>query len=143
MPRATVQTEAIRKELQNLPGGFVVLRQLSFYDMLVRRDNAMEVSMDDRSMSRMHFANAWVRQFEFSKCIVDHNLEDDNGNQLNFADPETLKRLDPRIASEIERYIDELNQDLTDAALEDFTPPSASSLADENDRQNGASAETQ
>jgi hypothetical protein len=53
---------------------------------------------------------ALVTQYEFSHCIVEHNLEDENEQLLNFSTPETLKALDPRVGDEISQLIDRLNQ---------------------------------
>jgi hypothetical protein len=61
---------------------------------------------------------------------LDHNLEDEFGNKLDFSNGMTLQVLDPRIGVEIERYIDELNQDAEDEEQEDFTQLATSSLED-------------
>lgn len=131
MPRATVKTDVEHKELKSCEGGWVDLRQLPFHDMLIRRDKSTNLSMEmsngkakDDEARRMgiEMANLWTAQFEFANCIVDHNLEDDEGNKLDFSEKavsKTLRILDPKIGSEIERYIDELNQEEDD--LEDFT----------------------
>jgi hypothetical protein len=131
VPRATVNTEATRHELKTCPGGFVDLRALPFGQMLERREKASKMSME-QSLSRSRqrsrdqqqtisfdLMQRWARSFEFKHCIVDHNLEDDKGQKLNFDLPGTLDILDPRIGSEIERYIDELNQE-EEEELEDF-----------------------
>lgn len=136
MPNATVNTEATRYDLKSLEGGFVMLRALPFGQMLERREKASRMSMDQQqgkkkgASQRINFdlMQRWARSFEFKECIVDHNLEDGAGNKLNFALANTLDILDPRIGSEIEKYIDELNQEEDDEDLEDFlkqsTPPS-------------------
>lgn len=128
MPQATVTQETVHKELKSCPGGYVELKQLSFDQMLERRDKAMRMSMEQAGRGRreqnakidLETASKWTRQFEFSHCIVDHNLEDDKGQKLNFANPMTLSVLDPKIGAEIERYIEELNQE-DEESLEDFT----------------------
>lgn len=53
----------------------------------------------------------WSRHYEFSRCIVEHNLEDETGAKLDFSNKLAITKLDPKIGSEIERLIDELNQE--------------------------------
>ena len=45
----------------------------------------------------------------FKNCIVDHNITDKNGVQLDFRSEMALKILRPDIGMEIERLIDEIN----------------------------------
>lgn len=128
MPRATVITDTIRKELKSCPGGYVELKQLSYSEMLARRDIVTRMSMrqggDDKI--NVELANLEANRFSFRNCIVDHNLEDDNGRKLDFSLPNTLAILDPKVGVEIERYIDELNQDDEEEELADFTMPASS-----------------
>lgn len=133
MPKATVSQELHHHDLKTLPGGFVKLKQLSFDQMLERRDKAMRMTMESDTGKRqptskieMESAMQWTRFFEFSNCIVEHNLEDDNAVPLNFNNPMTLRILDPKVGSEIERYIEELNQE-DEESLEDFTKRLSSS----------------
>lgn len=121
MPRATVSTETIRKELTSLPGGFVELRQLSWAEMMKRRDIASRMYADvstkqgaatqETIRQYMEVVNVAIMEFEFRNCIVDHNLEDDNGNKLDFTNPMSLQILNPKVGSEIDRYIEQLNQE--------------------------------
>jgi hypothetical protein len=121
MPRATVSTETIRKELRSLPGAFVELRQLSWAEMMKRRDIASRMYADvstkqgtatqETIRQYMEVVNVAIMEFEFKNCIVDHNLEDDNGNLLDFSNPMALSILNPKVGSEIDRYIEELNQE--------------------------------
>jgi hypothetical protein len=147
LPRATVSTETHHRDLKTLPDGWVTLKQLSFDEMLERRDNALRMSMEqDRKSGKnakqkinLDSASQWTRHFEFSRCIVDHNLEDDNGEKLNFANPMTLGVLDPKVGSEIERYIEELNQE-DEESLEDFTRRLSSSSETNGTEPNESSA---
>ncbi len=121
MPRATVSTETVRKELRSLPGGFVELRQLSWAEMMKRRDIASRMYADvstkqgaatqETIRQYMEVVNVAIMEFEFKNCVVDHNLEDDNGNLLDFSNPMALSILNPKVGSEIDRYIEELNQE--------------------------------
>lgn len=131
MPVATVDpTVTEHKELKTAPpDGFVDLRPLPFGMKLERRSKAtrmmmrmpntpkgqkVEQSYEVESMDEMTIA------YDFAYCIVDHNLTDVNGVKLDFTNKLTLKALDPRIGSEIERYITELNEDEDEESLEDF-----------------------
>lgn len=110
MPKATVSQETVKKDLKTCEGGFVTLKQLPFGRLLERRDNASKLSMEGKS-DKVDIAmmQRWSRQFEFMHCIVDHNLEDDNGVKLDFNNEMSIYALDPRIGQEIEKYLDEMN----------------------------------
>jgi hypothetical protein len=132
MPRATVSTEPTRYELKSLPGGYVQLVPLPFGKMLERRENASKMSMQgDTRKSKggqidFSLMQRWARQYEFVNCIVDHNLEDDKGNKLDFNNRLALDALDPKIGAEIEQLIDSINQE-EDEDLEDFLQSSTPS----------------
>ena len=133
MPRATMMTGGVRKELRTLPDGFVELRQMSYSEMLARRDIVTRLSMSqkkDNDKIDVELANLAANRFSFAKCIIDHNLEDEFGNKLDFQNDMTLQVLDPRIGVEIEQYIDELNQDAEDEEQVGFTQLATSSSED-------------
>lgn len=122
MPKATVSQETVKKELKSCEGGFVTLKKLPFGLLLERRDNASKLSMhggDDKV--DIALMQRWSRQFEFGHCIIDHNLEDDNGAKLDFNNEMSIYALDPKIGQEIERYLDELNQEDTPEDQANFT----------------------
>lgn len=128
MPKATINSEGTRLDLNTCPGGYVILHQLSFGQLLKRRDMALKYSqemspgkIDDVTMVHVDIMNEATRRFDFANCIKEHNLEDDNGNTLNFHNPKSLDILDPRIAAEIEREMDGMN--LVDFDDEVFTGP--------------------
>jgi hypothetical protein len=148
MPKATVSQELRHHDLKTCEGGFVKLKQLSFDQMLERRDKAMKMSMDQRFDERkpsnrveLESAMQWTRFFEFSNCIVEHNLEDDSGAPLNFNNPMTLRILDPKVGQEIERYIEALNQE-DEESLEDFTKRLSLSSEEDKNIQNGSTGQT-
>lgn len=147
MPRATVNSEATRIELKSCPGGFVMLRQLPFGQMLSRRDRATRFLQEvdpkakdgDISHIQIDILNEASRLYDFSHCIMDHNLEDDNGNKLDFSDrmiEMTLQVLEPRIGAEIEREIDSLNRDDEDDAKVFTTPATSASTPTGDGSQN-------
>lgn len=127
MPRATVTLDAQEVQLKSCPGGWVKLRQLPYHEMLVRRDKAARYSMDQSREGTLDIEtlSANTRQMEFAQCIVEHNLEDDLGNLLDFSNPNTLRVLDPRIGEEIGDAIDKLHQ--TEEDLQPFTKPASPS----------------
>ncbi len=122
MPRATVSQDHERFDLKTCPGGYVTLRTLSFHEMMARRDIASKMyseipernrkKADQEAMKAyLEVMNVEVMRYEFKNCIVDHNLEDDHGNKLDFSNPLTYEALDPKIGSEINRYIESLTQE--------------------------------
>jgi hypothetical protein len=133
MPRATVNSEATRVDLKSLPGGFVTLKQLPFGQMLSRRDRAARylqevnprAARDDISRIQIDILNEASRIYDFKHCILDHNLEDEQGNKLDFNNAMTLQVLDPKVGAEIEREIDKMNREDFDEEV--FTTPSEAS----------------
>lgn len=137
MPRGTIQTEPVRKDLKTLPpDGFVLIRPLSFGQMLERRDMASKMYMEQtrrgRGNDRMNIETMMQasRQYEFAHCIVEHNIEDENGQQLNFNNPLALTVLDPRVGAEIEKFLDEINREDEEDDVVGFNGQSSSSLMD-------------
>lgn len=145
MPDVTIDPSAVEhKELKTAPpDGFVDLRPLPYGMKLERRSKAT------RMMMRMPSTNAKSKEkveqayevesmdemtiaFDFAYCIVDHNLTDKNGNPLDFTNKMTLKMLNPKVGSEIEGYINSLNEDEDEESLEDFMARSTTSSAEED-----------
>ena len=117
MPKATVDTTSTQRfELETCPGAFVELRHMSYGEYLKRRDMVSKMGFKGEGKNTeafMEMANEVVALFEFQACIVDHNLEDDNGTKLEFAGNKgkmTFKTLHPRIGEEISSYIDKMNK---------------------------------
>lgn len=124
MPRATTNTtETTRFELKTLPGeegedaGFVELRKLTYGQILERRDMSAKMAIENIGSGKSEdmkvtteLVQMMVTQFEFRNCLVDHNLEDENGNKLNLGDPKVFAKLDPQVGQEISGYIDDMNQ---------------------------------
>ena len=120
MPQATVTQETVRRELKSCPpDGFVELRTLSFHEMNTRSDIASRMYSEQKPNVKkpkeevvrgyLEIMNVAVTEFEFRNCIINHNLEDENGAQIDFTRPMQAWRLDPKIGQEISKYIDELN----------------------------------
>lgn len=140
MPIATRKEELVRRELKTCPpDGYVVLRQLSYDEMLERRDGASKMLMeggvrDSNPQMAVQILNRWSNEYTFPRCVVEHNLTDKNGVLLDFSNPRILfKHLDPRVGTEIEAFIDELNN--AEEIEPDFTSAPNGSSQDETDKQ--------
>src|SRR3954471_11554641 len=77
MPVAVATTETEHHELKSLPGGFVLVRKLTYGEVLQRRSMMkMQIegqgTKDARAEIEMLNRNATV--FDFQRCVVDHNL---------------------------------------------------------------------
>jgi hypothetical protein len=96
-------------------GGWVELRRLSYGEKLNKDAEAMKMrfAMGGNSAQNMDAELSLINEFvtyrEFAKCIMAHNLTDDNDKPLNFTNPEDVKKLDPRVGDEISTLIGELN----------------------------------
>lgn len=111
MPNATASRKPERRDLETCPGGYVELRRLTYGETLHRRDLAMRMTPGEgrKEKSTIDFTNERVQAYEFEKAIIDHNLEDESGAKLNFSNRADIAKLDSKIAQEIEKYIQELN----------------------------------
>lgn len=122
MPRAVVDITPERKELRSCPGGWVDLKRMAYGDWLHRTDISMQMQIEMEEKRQKNGAakgsiamqNAAVTSYEFSQCIVDHNLEDANDRKLDFTKPSALKVLDPKIGNEIGAFINEMHEGLSE-----------------------------
>jgi hypothetical protein len=125
MPRATVTHDTTRINLKSAPpDGYVDLRTLSFHEMTTRQDIATRMYQEqstgkgkkknakDEETIRGYFEimNVAVTEYEFRNCIVAHNLEDENGELIDFTRPMQAWRLDPKVGQEIDSAIEKMNQ---------------------------------
>jgi len=121
--------ETIRKDLKTLPGGYVVLRRLSWGEKLQRRAmvSGMKVRGGNKSKDfegEMNLVNEAATMFDFQRCIVEHNLEAEiqgpmgvvEGDEppektrpLDFSKAADIKLLDPRVGEEIDDLLSEIN----------------------------------
>ncbi len=114
--------------------GWVELRALPYGMKLARRDKASRMSMRAQATKTkgqktsatadgeltIENYNEWAVGYYFAYYIIDHNLTDSNKVKLDFSKAMSLKQLDPKVGSEIERLINELNEDEDEAMIEDF-----------------------
>lgn len=127
MPIAVAKTdgEGERFDLDSAPpDGFVILKRLSYGQQMFRSSLLSKAKMETGGggtraerrasankgfMAELELMNEKVTLFEFANCIIDHNLEDVNGQKLNFKNVEHVKMLDGRIGAEINDLINDLN----------------------------------
>lgn len=113
MPRATVSNDTVDLPLQTLEGGFVKLKRMSYGKWLERTEMAMKIqfaSKNKETAGNVEMANKAVTVFEFTNCIVEHNLTDENDQPLNLNTPTSLDNLDPKIGNEIAAKITEMHE---------------------------------
>lgn len=148
MPVATVNHSFERHELKSCEGAYVMLRPLPYGLKLERRDKAMKMKLEQEVTPRrgrqrkrgnepeiqkieLEQFSSWSTQFDFSHCIGEHNLTDENGTPLDLGNPMTLQFLDPKIGSELEDLLAEINGDLDDGEMDRFTSQPAPSSSTE------------
>ena len=131
MPKATVSTQAVRHDLETLPDGYIMVKQLSHGQKLHRADIAARLSYETAPQNRAQKRNGKARQdtpsktdiellqlaarqFEYTHMIVEHNLEEDNGQLFDFGDVTSFDRLAPQIGEEIDDILDSTNAGTVD-----------------------------
>lgn len=147
MPVGTIDTsESERRELKSLPGAYIRVRPLPYGMKLERRDKATRMFMEsegapakgnrknnnaskETTRLELETLNKWSAFYDFQYCIVEHNITDTNERVLDFTKRMDFESLSPKIGSEIERILDEINNEDEDFDEEDFTRlPSSSSI---------------
>jgi hypothetical protein len=102
-----------RFELKTCPGGFVVLRRMSYGQKLTRQGmtSKMKVSASKGKdfQGELDMMQKQVSYYEFANCIADHNLEDDQDRKLDFRQPSNVDSLEGKIGEEIDTYISKMN----------------------------------
>lgn len=115
MPRATANiNETEKRELKSCPpDGFIVVRRLTYGEKLERRAMTSHMKVEAGKgkdfAGEMQLVNERATLFDFQKCIMEHNLEDEDGKLLNLGSAIDIRRLDPRIGEEIDTILGELN----------------------------------
>lgn len=117
MPRATANIEEKhRKDLKSCPEGYVEARRLTYGEKLQRRAMVSGLRVESNKKGEksdfageMKLITEESTLYDFQKCILDHNLEDESGNKLNLVTKQDIARLDPRIGEEIDQFLSELN----------------------------------
>lgn len=115
MPVAVIEEETKRYDLKTLPGGYVVVKRMTYGQKLVRSEMAMKMRVKGEGRSQKDFAteidmmNRKIALWSFANLVDDHNLTDASGQALNFKNPIDVERIAGKVGEEIEAYIDELN----------------------------------
>jgi hypothetical protein len=113
MPRATVSVEPVTCKLKSLPDGSVTIKKMSYGDTLARSDLQMSAPMQNANGGNPEITFQTSPKdtvlFDFRKCLIDHNLEDESGTKLDLTSPQGLDKLDPAVGTEVAELIDKLN----------------------------------
>jgi hypothetical protein len=114
MPAAVASTQAERKELKSLPGGFVELKRMTYGQKLQRQAETSKMSLRAAAGGKtmegeIAAMDEKTTLLEFAWCITAHNLTDEQERPLNMSNPFDVKRLDGRVGEEIQTYISNMN----------------------------------
>lgn len=113
MPVAVRSTDTEKFDLKTLPGAFVVLRKMSYGQILERRSlTKLTFASQGRSKNvegEIAMADRKVNLFEYRNCVVEHNLERIEGQLLDLKNPADVESLDPQVGQEIEKLIEDMN----------------------------------
>lgn len=114
MPVAVVTEETFREELKSLPGGFVVIRQMTYGEKIMRSgmSGAMKLLKDNKQsdyVGEMSMETQKITLWDFANLIVEHNLEDIDGRALNFKIEGDVRKLTSKIGEEVGSLIDKHN----------------------------------
>lgn len=121
MPRATVSLAPQRFELKTLPAqaeeesGWVQMRRMSYGELLQSQDMAYQVQVQtntdsgDEPEMGVKVTRSAISAFQLKTCVLDHNLEDDNGRKLNFGSTEDVESLDAAVGQELSDLIDKMH----------------------------------
>jgi hypothetical protein len=144
MPVVTVDPESYeRYELNSAPAdesdptdeqGYVFLRPLPYGMKLSRRSKATKMMMRSQPATSRKQAqqqeqtfeiesmDEWAVAFDFAYCIGEHNLKAGDGKLIDFGKNThmKIKMLDPKVGTEIEMLIDNLNNAEDEESMEDF-----------------------
>lgn len=130
MPLAVVMEEPNRRDLKTCPGGYVMIRRMTYGEKLERRKftSKMDLEMNRASKSAKSTIDIFSEQseiYDFMHCIVEHNLtklvnaqtgqpcgpNDPDAKEvpLDFMKSTDIKLLAGQIAEEIGTAIDKIN----------------------------------
>lgn len=114
MVLATNQSKPERFDLKTLPGAYVEIRRMSYGEKMERSGlmSGLKVKGSNRSKDfegELAMANRRVTEYEFATCIVDHNLEKEEGVPFDFKRPADLALLDGKAGEEIGVYMNKVN----------------------------------
>lgn len=113
MPVAVRNNDTDKFDLKTLSGAFVVLRKMSYGQILQRRA-LMKLTFTSQGKNKpaegeIAMANKAVNLYEFRNCVVEHNLERVEGTLLDLSNPNDVEALEPKVGQEIEKLIEDMN----------------------------------
>lgn len=113
MPVAVILEDTQKFDLRTLEGAYVVIRQMTYGEKLVRGSlsGKMKIHADKRSefAGEIEMATEKIALWDLQNLVVSHNLQDRDGRDLNFRDIQDIRKLRADIGEEIGTYIDRLN----------------------------------
>ena len=123
MPRAVSIGQTTRYPLKSLPEGFVIIRRLTHGEkaerQMLNNKMTMKATRGKRDVdSEVAIFNAKVDMYNFTHCIVEHNLQDVDDRLLDFTNPADVNKIDGKVTEEIANYIDKENNFEDDEELE-------------------------
>lgn len=135
MPVATITQTDFKEELKSLPGGYVVIRRMTYGERLTRQQMAMKMQMKGNnkrdSVIDIEVMNRLTTLWSFANLIVEHNLTAYNNPRdpssgerpLNFRNVADVELLDTVVGEEVDRLIDRHNNFEEDAGPEHANEP--------------------
>jgi hypothetical protein len=113
MPVAVVSEENHKEDLKSLDGAFVVIREMTYGERLMRSSltGAMKILKDTKSdyAGELSMETQKIALWDFANLVVEHNLEDVDGRTLNFKVEQDVRKLSSRIGDEVGSLIDKWN----------------------------------
>jgi hypothetical protein len=114
MPVAVVTQDTERFELKSLEGAYVVVRQMSYGEKMLRSgmSGAMKLLKDNKQsdyIGEMSVETQKITLWDFANLIVEHNLQDIDGSNLNFKLEGDVRKLSSKIGEEVGICIDKVN----------------------------------
>jgi hypothetical protein len=114
MPVAVVTEDTFREELKSLPEGYVVIRQMTYGEKIMRSGmtGAMKLLKENKQsdyVGELSMETQKITLWDFANLIVEHNLEDVDGRTLNFKVEQDVRKLTSRIGEEVGTLIDKHN----------------------------------
>lgn len=116
MPKASVSLLTEHFDLKTLEGGWIDLKRMNYGQKLERAQMATDMQLEMTKGAKTQLANIDIMQrvvtvFDFKNCVADHNLFEDDEEQIkiDFTRPNVVDKLDPRVGDEIASLIDDMN----------------------------------
>jgi hypothetical protein len=118
MPVAVVTEESQRFDLKTLPDGYVIVRQMTYGERLVRQGFMTKMKLigdpkkkqgKDDAFGEVEMAVEATALWDLAHLVTQHNLEDASGKPLNLSNANDVRQLRSDIGEEISTYIDKVN----------------------------------